>query len=279
MTERNAGNRLTLQSLGRPLAQGRTAEIFAWGDQQVLKLYRAEFAARDVDLEANKARQVYATGLRVPAVGEVIEIENRRGLIYERLDGPTLLDQLGARPWQLLYIAHTMAQLHVDLHTRVASTLPSTHQRLARKIEQVERLPDSQRRAILQVLATLKDSDSLCHNDFHPANILLTTQGPIVIDWLDATQGNPLADVARTSLLIRFAGLPPPAMQRAGQAILRALLHTVYLRRYFQLRPGGQRELQRWLIPVTAARLLEDQPGEQAPLLAYLEKLLRADRQ
>lgn len=45
--------------------------------------------------------------------------------------------------------------------------------------------------------------------DFHPDNVLLAARGPVIIDWPDATRGQPLADVARTSLLLRLGGLPP----------------------------------------------------------------------
>jgi len=277
MSLRNEHNHVTVQSLGQPLAQGRTAEIFAWGTNQVLKLYRAQFSMSDVDYEADRTRQVYATGQRVPVVGEVVEIEGRRGAVYERLDGPTLLSQLDTRPWQWVKIAHTMAHLHAGLHARSAPQLPAMQQRLQERIAKVTQLTANQRTAILQVLATLNAGDRLCHNDFHPANILMTAQGPVVIDWLDATCGNPLGDLARTSIIVRFAGLPPIGFQRTSQVLLRKLLNTVYLRRYFQLCPGGQYELQRWLIPVVAMRLLEVEPDEQARLLVYLEKLLLTD--
>ena len=38
------------------------------------------------------------------------------------------------------------------------------------------------------------------------------------------------------------------------------LFHAVYLRRYFQLRPGGEAEYHRWLPVVAAARLGENIP-------------------
>lgn len=74
-------------SLGEPIAVGRTAEIYEWGEGQILKLFRDWFPAHSVQNEARNARAVHAAGSPVPAVGEVIEINGRLRLIYERVEG------------------------------------------------------------------------------------------------------------------------------------------------------------------------------------------------
>ena len=52
------------------------------------------------------------------------------------------------------------------------------------------------------------------------------------------------------------------------------LMHTVYLRRYFQLRPGGLDEYRRWLPIVAAGRLNEGITGWEEWLLKLVGKLL-----
>ncbi|MDT0173806.1 phosphotransferase [Exiguobacterium sp. BRG2] len=47
----------------------------------------------------------------------------------------------------------------------------------------------------------------LLHGDFHFQNIIVAINETfVVIDWHDATTGPPIADVARTLLLLRIAG-------------------------------------------------------------------------
>jgi aminoglycoside phosphotransferase (APT) family kinase protein len=58
------------------------------------------------------------------------------------------------------------------------------------------------REKVLERLYTLEDGHKVYHGDFHPGNVLTTTKGAIVIDWMTARVGNPWADVARTSLLL-----------------------------------------------------------------------------
>ena len=98
----------------------------------------------------------------------------------------------------------------------------------------------------------------------------MTARGPIIIDWLDATRGNPLADVARSSLLFRVAAPPPSAARRWWFAAGRRWFQRTYLKGYCQRRPGDRRQLAAWQPVVAAARLREDIRDERERLLALV---------
>jgi hypothetical protein len=98
----------------------------------------------------------------------------------------------------------------------------------------------------------------------------MTRSGPVVIDWIDATSGNPLADVARSSLLMAQAPMPRGRHRRSPLDLLRGWFHAAYLSHYFRLRPWGREEIDRWLVVNAAARLSEGIPEKQE-LLAYVE--------
>ncbi|MCI0563423.1 MAG: hypothetical protein MN733_33525, partial [Nitrososphaera sp.] len=85
-----------------PTAQGRTAEIFPWDDGHVLKLFRDRCPPDSVEYEARVAGAIHEAGIPSPAAKEIIEVNGRRGLIYERLDGISMLEDMNARPWMLL---------------------------------------------------------------------------------------------------------------------------------------------------------------------------------
>ncbi|MBE9483147.1 MAG: hypothetical protein IMY88_05645 [Chloroflexi bacterium] len=59
---------------------------------------------------------------------------------------------------------------------------------------------------------------------------------------------------------------------------MRALFHSVYLRRYLQIRPGSREQIAAWLLPVMAARLAESVPGEEERFLALIEAKLKSQR-
>lgn len=262
---------MSTTSLGDPIALGRTAEIYAWEEDQILKLFRHWFPADGVEYEGRIARMVHAVGLPVPAVGEVVETNGRLGLIYERVEGSSMLETFKSEPWTLFRFARLLAELQADMHACTVPELPSQRQRLENKIQAAEMLAPDMQEAGLKALDKMPDGDRLCHGDFHPDNILMTAQGPVIIDWIDATRGNPLADVARTLLLLSLGAPPPGTSARWLLDAARHWFHTAYLKRYFQLRPSDQRQLTAWQPVIAAARLSENIPEEQGRLVALVK--------
>ena len=88
---------------------------------------------------------------------------------------------------------------------------------------------------------------------------MLTAAEPVIIDWVDATQGSPLVDAARTSLLLRVGDLPPSMNERRRQKIaeMRYLFSEAYLEHYTQMQSTSRKAIARWELPVAAARLSE----------------------
>jgi uncharacterized protein (TIGR02172 family) len=259
------------------LALGFTAEIYAWHAGQVLKLFNPGASRETVEYEAGITRIVHATGLPVPAVGEVLEIDGRYGLELERVDGISMLLALNRQPWKLSYYAHQLAELHADMHQCQVPELPSLGEKLVSKLKRAEKLPENVRQAALKQLELLPEDNKLCHGDFHPGNILLTSHGPVIIDWIDAARGFPLADVARSTVL--FGGGPiPPATKGAWLIkIIRRRFYSTYLRCYFELNPADQQQLSRWIPVVAAARLDEHIYFDEDRLLSIAQTLMQTN--
>jgi Ser/Thr protein kinase RdoA (MazF antagonist) len=259
--------------LSNPIAIGRTAEVYEWQDGQVLKLFYDWVPKAQVDFEARIARVVHETGLPVPAVGDAIEMDGRQGLLYERVAGSTMLEQLRSRPWRVTDYARQLARLQSDMHAHSpVAALPKQHGRLRERIEQVAALPEGIRAALLRSLSELPAGEQLCHGDFHPGNVMLTAREPVIIDWIDVTLGNPLADVARTSIL-----LLGEAHNMATSAVARALIrlfHRVYLNEYVRMSSIRETEYRAWLPIVAAARLSEGISEQEEWLLGQAELVL-----
>src|SRR6478672_1831381 len=48
------------------------------------------------------------------------------------------------------------------------------------------------------------------HLDLHPLNVIMSPNGPVVIDWPNARRGDPILDVAVTYALIACGHIPLP---------------------------------------------------------------------
>lgn len=260
------------RDLGRPIALGRTAEIYAWEPGWVVKLYFDWFEPDAVEFERRIASAIHATGLPVPAVGETVSVAGRVGLLYERRDGASMWSDLDQHPARLIAHAQTLAKLHAEMHARpIQADIPPLRDKLERKLRAAKPLPEALRTAALKALEKMPDGDRLCHGDFHPGNILLSQPDPVIIDWIDSSVGSPLADVARTTILaLGTANTDPSKIAWLGISAT----HALYLRRYFKLRPGGRDEYRHWLPIVAAARLSEGITELEPWLLAQAGKLL-----
>ncbi len=263
----------TRSSPGLLIGVGRTAEVFAWGDREVLKLYRAGADAEWVAYEARVGRIVVDAGLAAPAIGGVVEWDGRLGIVYERLDGPSLLDAMASHPDDIPALGRRFAELHAQMHGCQRPELPSQRAGLVEAIEHAPLLLPAQKRAVLDRLDCLPDGQAVCHGDFHPGNVILAQHGMVVIDWMSATCGNPVADVARTVLMLRLARVPeyyPMETQQAVDLARRSFLDA-YLSEYLSRRPFPVEEIEAWVPVLAAARLCEHIAEEEAMLLRLAE--------
>jgi aminoglycoside phosphotransferase (APT) family kinase protein len=256
----------------KPITHGRTAEIYAWEDGWVLKLFHDWFSEESAKTEAKLARAVQAAGLPVPAVGEIIEIGNQLGLLYQRVEGSSILEQVRARPWALPMFSRLLAELQSEMHDNdTILGLPPQRRRLEHKIHHAQGLSPQLKAVALEALAAMPQGTRLCHGDFHFDNVLMTAEGPVVIDWIDATLGRPLADVARSSVIL-LGILAPGSGATSVEKVMVRWHHRIYLRHYFRLRPGGEDEYRTWLPIVAAARMSEGIAELQHWLGSQVEK-------
>lgn len=178
------------------IKQGRASSVTDLGDGTVLRTGgRPEAEARVMEL-------ALAHGYPVPRVLEI----STDGLVLERIDGPTMGDDLRRRPWRFNHAVHVLARLHERLH-RIAF-----------------------------------DGATLIHFDLHPDNVLMSAAGPVVIDWTNARGGDADSDVAMTWLILATSGgLPGRVLaalfrRRLGREVLERGLHAA---RAFRLADGN----------------------------------------
>ena len=259
--------------LGRRIAEGREAEIFEWDEGLVLRLARGPEWAASVALGSAASEAARTAGVRTPRVVETVEIDGRPGQVLERVDGPDLFAVLGANPLRLPTIARRLAEVHVGLHRVVApAALPSTRDELARRIDGSPLVPPDLRVGALELLGDLPDGDRLCHGDFHPGNVLDAADGPTLIDWTNATRGDPASDFARTVLTLRVGEVPPgaPGAIRMLAVIGRGALWRGYRRAYLGACGLDTGLVHRWTHVAAANRLAEGIESERPALLRLL---------
>ena len=269
-----------LMARGPLITRGKTAEIFAWQGGRVLKLLNTGLPDSWAELEAKHTRYARDAGLPVPSVIDTVEVDGRQGIVYERIEGMSMESRVKARPLTLVASARKLAELHVQVHACAAPEFPSQRLILTAEIKAAG-LPEKVAEAALAALHRLPNDDAMCHNDFHLSNMIMSPRGAIIIDWLRATRGNPLADVAKALLLLGFGDGGPlrSGFGRLAVKTASSIFRYAYLRRYFQLRPCSRGLVEAWQLPIVAARISRGYEGEKVRLLRLVETLLPRNAQ
>jgi len=154
------------------LATGRDADVFALGDDRVLRRYRD---GGDVAVEAAVMTYLAGHGFPVPEVYEAAGPD----LVMTRLSGPTMLAALRDGEADPAASGRTLADLH---------------HRLRRVPARLSRDP------AVRVL----------HLDLHPDNVILSPDGPMVIDWRNTREGTPDLDAAMTAVILAQIAVESP---------------------------------------------------------------------
>ncbi|MDY7104861.1 MAG: aminoglycoside phosphotransferase family protein [Actinomycetota bacterium] len=263
---------------GDLLARGNTADVLVWSSDTVAKVLHETTPDEWAAHEAATVRLVRDAGLPAPAVRDVTTVAGRPALILERVDGPSMWDLARREPGRIAEVGRALADLQERITAvRAPAGIADLHARLRAKIVDAHVLAPSDRAEALRRLDALPAGDRLCHGDLHPGNVLWGPDGPVVVDWFDASAGHPFADVTRTSLLVR-----PPSRELTGaphlpggsRSMLRGL-HDAYLARVVERR-GCVGELAAWEPVVAAGRLSEQVPHED--LLGVWQRRGSTDR-
>jgi aminoglycoside phosphotransferase (APT) family kinase protein len=237
----------------RKIGEGDKSDVFLRDDGSVLKLFVPHYADL-APIEHDIADMLGRAGVLAPPVTEAIEVDGRPGLVFGTLEaGHTLSREVRARPWRVGAAARQLAELHAAVNECHSSELPSQRERLVDEIDSAHGVPKEVKHAALTTLEALPDGDAVCHNDIHMLNVIVHPSGSTIIDWVLATRGNPIGDLAGAVLQLRFGEQPRGIVARAALETGRAVFWRAYLRRYRQLRPFDRDQLTRWELPVAVA--------------------------
>ena len=78
-------------SPGSRIGQGRTAEIYSWQEGEILKLFYAGCPPGTAEIEMMIGRAIAGRNLPTPKLIGMVEIDGRKGLIFERVEGMSML--------------------------------------------------------------------------------------------------------------------------------------------------------------------------------------------
>jgi aminoglycoside phosphotransferase (APT) family kinase protein len=165
-----------------------------------------------------------------------------------------------------------------SIHARIlhcgCADLPSVKEVLAWKIVRADALVSVEKAAARDALIRLPEGKKVLHGDFHPGNVFIQGRRATVIDWVDASCGDPAADIARTLWLLSPSAIPPGTpLRRTAVALVRSA-RTAYRRTILAAAGRTRADVRAWRLPIVAARLSEGIVHEEEALVREVRRLI-----
>ncbi|MBR4345174.1 MAG: hypothetical protein IKP88_21120 [Lachnospiraceae bacterium] len=215
---------------GKKLSEGRNANVYEWGEDRVIKLFKASYPTELVTFEYYNALAVKNLPFRKVMVSELKKTEFGYGIIYEKLSGENMMDYIG-RTGNLKEAAVMMADLQKSINKCTfdienTGALISAHQLLRKNMIKSKKADSDATREMIRFLGTMKEGSSLCHGNLHPENVLITDDGPVALSASDYCIGKPLFDIAKTFFLIAYTPLPGEEKEGSECPVCRGISNT-----------------------------------------------------
>jgi aminoglycoside phosphotransferase (APT) family kinase protein len=249
------------RSLGELVARGSRSSVHAYGRGAVVKVPAPSTPEGWIRAEARYADAARAAGAPAPRLLGVERIGGRAASVWERMDATSMWEHVLDRPARSEELGRLLADIQHDLFELVPPVaLPRQRDRLMSKIRLAAATFEPSLAQALDLMPPQASTPRLCHGDLHPSNVLLGRDGPVLVDWFDASRGDPIADVARSSLVLLGDDTSPPRhLPGSDRATLRSLTDA-YLARLAARIELDRELLDRWRAVNAVARMAEGVP-------------------
>lgn len=179
------------------IAKGNSAEIYKQNENKICKLFYKNYPKQLVEHEFNNAKIIYQLGINTPFPYDIVFIEERYGIIYEKLNGTTLLSKIHTENTNVDFWIEKFVNFHKNFLKYQSDVLLNYKDFL--------KLFASESVDLIKKIDNLQDGNFVLHGDFHPENVIVDNKSNLfLIDMMNVCKGPMIYDIARTYFLLGY---------------------------------------------------------------------------
>lgn len=207
---------------------GNTAEVLDQGDGKACKLFYEGYPYNSVEFEYNNAKIMQTMDIPVPKVYELVKVEGRAGIIYEKLEGQSVLEKL-LQDGDVNSLVDKMVNLHKEILEHHTCEVMPYKEFLKSCIGKKTKLNAD----MYNEIESLPEGDYLCHGDYHPGNVWIdANERVLTIDFMNVCCGPWQYDVARTYILISEGEVSQELPEREKILHMKKQISDMYLNKF-----------------------------------------------
>lgn len=253
-----------IHQVGDKIGHGSCSEIYSLSTDHLLKLLNSGESEYSLRQEYKNNKFAEGAGLTVPKAIRMVRYKGRPGIVYERLNGISYLElcmqEVNYIEPSLEKIDHytrKMANLLAEVHSKSGEGLSSQRETMLTAIRNVPYLAEGVKDSLRNFIESKPLERQLCHGDANFTNFMFVGESTYLIDWTNASSGDPKADVAEMLSEIKFADygkrMDTQAYDRFN--LLRPRIYNVFLEEYVSVTKQNKEQIEDWFVPITARRL------------------------
>ena len=181
------------------IGAGFLGTVYRIDDETIIKVYKGEDAIQRIEDEKKKAKAAFVSGIPTAISYDIVKVGDDYGAVFELLKAKTFNELIESNEEPIEDIVKKYAGLLKDVHsTKIApGTLPSCRRRYLDQLEVIKKhLSDEEYSGLEKLLTALKEKDNVVHGDIQMKNVMLTAEGPMLIDMDTLSLGDPVFDLA-----------------------------------------------------------------------------------
>ena len=184
----------------RPFARGGTGDCYRLDGDTILKLYYEGFPEARILREKEGARAALVAGVPTAISFDMVKVGNREGVIYEGLSGKTMSELVSQHPTRAGELGGMLAGIALSLHDAPVKVtgLPRPTEPIRAELSKISYVPEKTMASIVAFMDKLDLEIHYVHGDFHPNNVIMTDDGPMLVDMGSFSVGSPMFDLATT---------------------------------------------------------------------------------
>lgn len=250
----------TVEELGEVKALGRSAEVYALGEDKLVKLYYDKVPAEFAESESLNNTETYELGCGTPQCYGKAKAGTRSGIVLEKINGRSLTETALAGGEGIVKAGQELARLQLKFNQISSKKIRRYKETVltALKTELLASiLTEEEINKARDYVNKLPEDNKVLHLDYYTDNVLVTDKGSVVIDWLTSCTGTPAADVAATKYLFREGPMMPGLTKEQEMAVTAArnAVFDEYYKYYLEHSEITEEEVNKYRIPTLILRI------------------------
>lgn len=230
----------------------RANKIIYRNEDTVVKVFEEGYPKSLILNEALNQSRVEETGLKMPTILSVGNIDGRWSITMDYIPGKTLAQIMEENPEKSDELLELFVNLQIKMHSKTAPLLNKLKDKLVRQIQSIKEIDATTKYELLMRLDSMPKHTKLCHGDFLPSNIIINGEEAYILDWSHATQGNASSDAATTYLKM---------------TLVSPELADKYLKLFCKKSDTAIQYVEKWLSIAAAQQLLKSTSEEEKQFL------------